>query len=305
MPGLKQQVNTDHGDAVDDDVDFDVDNNHDIPAELLATIGCPGHSCPITNHFAIAKLLQYREVGTVPVPLHLFSVRHTSFHLAYAPSIRNISVDDAALKFGLPDLQPAITDFLSREAAHGQDFVHTIGGLGELDLLLHFRSKSSNIIWPAQTLNCSPPSDIWTYGRYDPVIINNDVKCAWPINGLYGHTVGEIRLIMCPVGKAGTNWSQKDHFLTYVYRFDFIPQGRSDCELSTQLHILKRAMCSNDTRVGDIVPVMQLRAPVNLIPCFGASADHCLTPHNSMEHSSEFWLNKYWDKNTFLPLSMY
>jgi hypothetical protein len=104
MPGSKQQVNTDHGDAVDDDIDFDVDNDHDIPAELLVTIRCPGHSHPITNHFAIAKLLQYREVGTVPVPLRSFSVGRTSFHLAYAPSIRNISVDDAALKFGLPDL---------------------------------------------------------------------------------------------------------------------------------------------------------------------------------------------------------
>ncbi|KAG2356106.1 hypothetical protein BDR07DRAFT_1492309 [Suillus spraguei] len=104
MPGSEQQVNTDHGDAVDDDIDFDVNDDHDIPAELLATIRCPCHSHPITHYFAIAKLLQYNEVGTVPVPLRLFSVGCTSFHLTYAPSIRNISVDNAALKFGLPDL---------------------------------------------------------------------------------------------------------------------------------------------------------------------------------------------------------
>ncbi|KAG1796046.1 uncharacterized protein HD556DRAFT_1234897, partial [Suillus plorans] len=245
----------------------------------------------------------------------------TSFHLAYAPSIRNISVDDTALKFGLPDLRPAITDFLGHEAAHGQDFVHTIGGarrarpvaplpFEKLKVWFKLRLQDTDfhdvsIIRPAQTLNCSPPSDIWTCGQYDPVIVNNDAKCTWPIDGLHGHTVGEIRLIMCPVGKAGTNWSWKDRFLAYVYRFDFVLQGRSDHELSTQLHVLKRATRSNDTWVGDIVPVMQLRAPVNLVPHFGASADHRLTPYNSMEHSSEFWLNKYWDKNTFLPLSMY
>ncbi|KAG2064248.1 hypothetical protein BDR04DRAFT_1035798, partial [Suillus decipiens] len=104
MPGSEQQVNIDHGDAIDDDIDFDVDNDHDIPAELLVTIRCPSHSCPITNYFAIAKLLQYRKVGTVPVPLRSFSVRCTSFYLTYAPSIRNIFVDDTALKFGLSDL---------------------------------------------------------------------------------------------------------------------------------------------------------------------------------------------------------
>ncbi|KAG1843251.1 hypothetical protein C8R48DRAFT_678804 [Suillus tomentosus] len=42
----------------------------------------------------------------------------------------------------------------------------------------------------------------------------------------------------------------------------------------------------------------QLRSPVNLVPRFGASADNRLTPYNSMEHGSQFWLKKYWDKNT-------
>ncbi|KAG1906233.1 uncharacterized protein F5891DRAFT_1182460 [Suillus fuscotomentosus] len=128
MSGSKQQVD----DAAADDVDFNEDDNdnddYDIPAELLETIECPGYSCPITNHFAIAKLLQHREVGTVPMPLRPFSVGCTSFHLAYAPSIRAISIDDAALMFGLPDLRPAISDFLGCETARGQDFVHTIGG---------------------------------------------------------------------------------------------------------------------------------------------------------------------------------
>ncbi|KAG1800625.1 hypothetical protein EV424DRAFT_1332024, partial [Suillus variegatus] len=118
--------------------------------------------------------------------------------------------------------------------------------------------------------------------------------------------IGQIRLIMCPIGKSGTNWSWKDRFLVYVHRFDIVPQssGTNDREPSTQLHLLKRAKHSNGTWVGDIIPVTQLRSPVNLFPRFGASADNRLTPYNSMEHASQFWLNKYWDKNTYLPLSM-
>jgi len=113
------------------------------------------------------------------------------------------------------------------------------------------------------------------------------------------HTVGKIRLILHPVGKASANWLWKDHFLTYVYHFDIIPQGGSDCDPSMQLHVLKWVKHSNGTWVGDVIPVMQLGAPVNLVPHFGASVDNHLTPYNSMKLAWEFWLNKYWDKCNF------
>jgi hypothetical protein len=121
----------------------------------------------------------------------------------------------------------------------------------------------------------------------------------WPFfHQFSGHTIAQIRLILRPIGKSGTQWSWKDRFLTYVHRFDI-----SDRDPATRLHLLKRAKRSNGTRIGDIIPVAQLRAPVNVVPRFGASADNRLTPYNSMEHASEFWLNMYWDKNTFFTLS--
>ncbi|KAG1901625.1 uncharacterized protein F5891DRAFT_950385, partial [Suillus fuscotomentosus] len=101
---LDQHVNV-NDDIVDSDVDNDNDNdNDDLPADLLATVKYPGYARPITDYFAMAKVLQCREVGTVPLPLCTFVVGRTAFHLTYSPSIRAISVDNAALKFGLPDL---------------------------------------------------------------------------------------------------------------------------------------------------------------------------------------------------------
>ncbi|KAG1849732.1 hypothetical protein F4604DRAFT_1934749 [Suillus subluteus] len=115
-------------DDLDDNLDSDMDDDHDFPTELVATIKCPGYSHPITNYFAIMKILQHKEVGTAPVPLCTFVVGRTAFHLTYYPSIRSISVDNAAIKFGLSDLWPAIADFLRREATQGQDYIHAIGG---------------------------------------------------------------------------------------------------------------------------------------------------------------------------------
>ena len=48
----------------------------------------------------------------------------------------------------------------------------------------------------------------------------------------------------------------------------------------------------------------QLRAFVQLIPHFGQTADRRLTQYNSTELSNEFYLNKYFDKNMFFPLSL-
>ncbi|KAG2105843.1 uncharacterized protein F5147DRAFT_746400 [Suillus discolor] len=304
-------------DDIGDDVDFDADDDDDLPTEFMATIKCPGHLRPITNYFAIAKILQHKEVGTVPLPLRTFIIGHMAFHLTYSPSIRSISINNAAIKFGLPDLWPAIADFLCRKATHGQNHVHTIGGarragptaslpFDKIQIWFKLRLQDtefhdSSIIWPTQTLNCVPPSDVWNSGRYDSVIVNNELGCLWPAHGLRGHTIGQIRLIMRPVGRINTDWSWKDRLLVYVYRFDGTTSARDP---AMQLHSIRRAKCSNGMLVGDIVPLTQIKAPVNLIPCFGASADSRFTSQNSMEHTSEFWVNKFWDKNTFFPLSM-
>jgi hypothetical protein len=170
---LDQHVNIDN-----DTVNSNVDD--DIPADLLSIVTRPGYLCPVTDYFAIAKVLQRKDVGTVPLPLRTFVVGCTAFHLAYSPSLRVISVDNAAIKFGLPDLQPAIADFHHCEDTHGYYHVHSLGGAGRAPsnaslpfdrLQIWFKLQLQNTefhdttnVRPAQTLNCAPPADIWTFG---------------------------------------------------------------------------------------------------------------------------------------------
>jgi hypothetical protein len=75
----------------------------DIPVEFLSTIQ-HGHLRQITNYFAIAQISLLKPIGSIPLPLRSFVVGRVAFHLAYDPSIQNITVDDVAIKFGLPDL---------------------------------------------------------------------------------------------------------------------------------------------------------------------------------------------------------
>jgi len=109
---------------------------------------------------------------------------------------------------------------------------------------------------------------------------------------------------MHPLGKPHERWPWADRFLTYVQHFDIVPQAGSYRDPSTQLHILKRALCSGGQHLGDVIPVLQIRAYANLIPRFGQCADSQFTAFNSFKHCREFYLNKYFDKNSYYPLSL-
>jgi hypothetical protein len=195
----------DDSDSEGDEIDIDADID-------ITTIQQPGHPCPIMNYFAIAKLLQHRDEGSVPLPLRSFVIGRTAFHLAYDPSIRNITVDEVASRFGLADLRPAIADFLQREATHGYNHVHAIGGprratsaavlpFDKVQVWFKIRLQDTEFhdvhqIRPAQTLNCAPPSDPWILGHYDTVIVQTDARYSWPTSYLSGELSDQVAMVL-------------------------------------------------------------------------------------------------------------
>ena len=104
---------------------------------------------------------------------------------------------------------------------------------------------------------------------------------------------------MYPLAKANdVEWPWEDKYVVYMQCFDICNK-----DSMSQLQILRHAKRMNGQCKGDVVPLGQLRAFVHLIPCYGASADPCLTSFNFFKHSSEFYHNKYFDKDPYLCLS--
>jgi hypothetical protein len=102
-----------------------------------------------------------------------------------------------------------------------------------------------------------------------------------------------------------------NQFLAYVRRYDVLhqrdPASRTRQGIfpdpNTGLYLLKRATRSNNELAGDIIPLNQLRSLVDVAPRFGKKANPRLTNSNSLSFASEFWLNKYFDKELFYALS--
>ncbi|KAN0078264.1 hypothetical protein V8E55_010321 [Tylopilus felleus] len=220
----------------------------------------------------VSTHLRAKEPGTVPVPLPTFCVGTTAIHLSYNPSIWHIT---------------AICDYLTREKAQCGPFIHPVGGphrasltsvLPFNDLQVWFKVQVQNMplhgeISSVQMLFVSPPQKEWTLGRYDAAVINIEAGRDWPLSGL------------------------QDKILVFMQHFDICGEhGMSE------LQILKRATRTNGHHKGDVIPLAQIRAFAHLIPRFGASTDPCLTTFNSFEHSTEFYLNKYFSKDTSLSV---
>ena len=100
-------------------------------------------------------------------------------------------------------------------------------------------------------------------------------------------------------------------FLAYVRRHDIVPQRNPVNnaqqgifpEPNTGLFLLKRETRASGEMAGDIIFLDQLRSLVDLAPRFGEKANPQLTNANSLSFATEFWLNKYFNKETFYALS--
>ncbi|KAF7303354.1 RPN1-RPN2-N domain-containing protein [Mycena indigotica] len=220
-----------------------------------------------------------------------------AFLLNRRPAFSKISIEDVAQMYQLNDLRVALGDFYGqiRSTAHNPflggrrrqpancelPFTHL-----EVWYSLCFQGKAPHTGQPLPSqLLFGQPSHVdstWSVGRYDSVLLSNSLDACWPgkgfRDGLRDHTAAQIRLIMRP------HWPDEGHtgvnpFLIYAQRFDVVPQPTPDKrEATTGQFILRRALRADSNRMGGVVDMRHIRAPIELIPRFGAKADGRLTP---------------------------
>ncbi|KAJ6468957.1 hypothetical protein DFH09DRAFT_1254079 [Mycena vulgaris] len=270
-----------HDDEEDDDAPILVNTTAGLleRIEPMARLGGSGRR--LVNYFTLGEQLLRGEFPNAPKPFRTFasSQGNTAFHLGRDPSQPQLAVDVASDIFKLPDLKPALLAYLHR-VSHGDDL--KLGGrrpalnnatlpFQTLQVWHRVRIQSRAFHDPAQllvpeTVNASPSSPTWEFGRW-----------GWRDC----HTVGHLRMIMRAPGI--------NKFLAYVQRFDIVnPAGsvggpRPDSDTGI----------TNGIVMGDIIPLDQLRAHVELTPQF----------ENSLDYSEEFWLTKYFTKELFFALS--
>ena len=119
-----------------------------------------------------------------------------------------------------------------------------------------------------------------------------------------GYDVVQVKLIFHPVWSIGV-------YLVYAERFEPISQptsyestSRAVCpDPVTGLYVMKRSTRADKSCLGDVVPLLQGRIPAPMVPRYGVQADPKLTSRNSLEYSTEFYLNSFFDKELYYFMS--
>ena len=98
------QHDDDPDDTLSDATDGDEDNQSNVPRLDSSQQDLFSHSVRLSANAS----------PSTPLPLRTFCTETTAFQLNFRPSLLDITIDDAAIKFQLPDLRPALADYVRR-----------------------------------------------------------------------------------------------------------------------------------------------------------------------------------------------
>ena len=134
-------------------------------------------------------------------PFHIFTGPCTAFHLSWDPSFKQMSIDEVAKKYSLPDLHTALVDFIHcyspsnpapyligsqcSTAAHSNIGFVKIQVWSGICLQLKSFHNVDEVI-PSKLINACPPCKDWPLGLFDSVIINTNRSKTWTWSGLAG-----------------------------------------------------------------------------------------------------------------------
>jgi hypothetical protein len=185
----------------DEDPDDSTEANHgdDDDDDDENTFGYLSSSPPQPDLFARANHLATHVTPSTPLPLRTQHTDTTAFQLNFHPSISSMTVDEVASKFKLPDLRPAIADYIRRAG----DLRAPIFKIGQrrssppdanlpfthlqvwYSVRMQMRTSDVEGMTDPQRVCATPPSDGWPFGRYDTILISNGTE---PGPGLGGMT---------------------------------------------------------------------------------------------------------------------
>ena len=169
-------------DLSDQDLEDDIDDDQDdhTPYGPVTAVRHPDlftRSAQLSNNITPSTLL----------PLRTFHTETTAFQLNRHSSLKKATVDEIAIKFNIPDLRPALADYVRR----ARDLGSTTFKIGQrrtsppdadlpfthlyiwYSVRMQMRTTDAIDTTTPQRLSALPPSEGWPFGRYDTVLLSD------------------------------------------------------------------------------------------------------------------------------------
>jgi hypothetical protein len=185
--------------------DEDDDKGKDSPVHLLdhikPVLHLVGAVHKMVNYFKDALELKQGLKPNVSHPFHTFANSQVAFHLTWDLSFKWMMITAACMKFNLPDLEPALTEYLTLcqsgvniFSIHERYANHSTSQFPSSHIKVwssfHLQSRAYHVphkVLPPCTINATKPSVKWPHRRCDVIVINIDSEKQWPHSGINGN----------------------------------------------------------------------------------------------------------------------
>jgi hypothetical protein len=256
--------------------------------------------------------------------------------LTIRPHHPHLSIEEASQLFRIPDLRPALGDLISGRSyleRNGRRFCCPNCSLSfdRLRVWLNFRmqrcsTQDSRVVSPAQTIQALPPSSLMPFGRGNTVLIAHEsgellslaasertynffVCSLFDSHRTLGYAVVQVKFIFQPITEA----PYLNQPSLYVEFFNFshsLFNTFDDVRIVTpapvtDMFLVHRRVRSNNTALGDIVPLESVRQVIQLIPKFGQQVSASMNCDNILQLGREYYVNNFADKETFHAILSY
>lgn len=256
--------------------------------------------------------------------------------LTIRPHHPHLSIEEASQLFRIPDLRPALGDLISGRSyleRNGRRFCCPNCSLSfdRLRVWLNFRmqrcsTQDSRVVSPAQTIQALPPSSLMLFGRGNTVLIAHEsgellslaasertynffVCSLFDSHRTLGYAVVQVKFIFQPITEA----PYLNQPSLYVEFFNFshsLFNTFDDVRIVTpapvtDMFLVHRRVRSNNTALGDIVPLESVRQVIQLIPKFGQQVSASMNCDNILQLGREYYVNNFADKETFHAILSY
>lgn len=249
--------------------------------------------------------------------------RTTAFILTSRITHKGLSIGAMSKLYKLESLREGIIQYYkSSPKALGNLSFRKLDAWDHVRLQLH-AARDSEAILPFQRVEAIPPNAQLPFGRCNFVLIKDysgmehngvcgmchSTSCVRVFNQTFtlsGHTVVQIRLIFRPVNNGDGIYGGPT--LAYVEYFKHGPRTLSLQENGEKHHVpdddiemfrVIRKFGRDEKRIGGVIPLTDIWRPIQLIPVFGKKCPVTWDSDNAVELSKEFFVNSFWDKETY------
>ena len=179
-----------NADTYDEDDDDDFGGGESMPSSL--------HPSSQPNLFSRTTWLARNTSPSTPLPLQAQQTDTTAFQLNYCPSIPSMTVEQVTSMFQLPDLRPALADYIHHAwDLHTSTFKISQQCSSPPDAKLPFthlrvwysvrmQMQTSDVegVTDPQHVSAAPPSSDWPFGHYNTVLISNGMEPGPGLGGM-------------------------------------------------------------------------------------------------------------------------